>query len=234
MPVLTHTENALATAHLVDACMRLKIPYRIAPAGIKPLIPSTAMISGPAVPVRHYGSVDIFLEVLESAPQKGILVIDNACRLDEACIGDLVVLEVKNAGMQAMIVWGLHRDTYELQQIGLPVFSYGSYPAGPSRLDDREPEALMSARIGDFLVTSADACFADQDGVLFIKTAHVGQVLDVALTIQNTEKQQADAAANGLSLREQFEFQAFLKQRESVEGYTFRKHLSSLSKSIEE
>lgn len=234
MSTLIQTDHALATAHIVDACMRLKIPFRIAPAGIKPVVPVQGMLSGPAVPVRHYGSVDIFLEVLESAPQNGILVIDNQGRQDEACIGDLVVLEVKHAGLQAMVVNGLHRDTHELLQIGLPVFSYGAYPAGPSRLDPREPEAMMSACFDRFIVTSLDMVFADPDGVVFLETAQVERVVEVAKTIRDAERQQAEAARQGMSLREQFLFQAFLKQRDSVEGYTFRKHLSSLSKSIEE
>jgi 4-hydroxy-4-methyl-2-oxoglutarate aldolase len=44
------------------------------------------------------------------------------------------------------VLWGLHRDTPELVEIGLPVFSYGSYSAGPVRLDEREPDALAIAR----------------------------------------------------------------------------------------
>lgn len=234
MTTLTQIDQAIATAQVVDACMRLKIPFRLAPPGIKPVVPPTTMIFGPVVPVRHYGSVDIFLEVLESNPGKGILVIDNGGRYDEACIGDLSVLEVKNAGLKAMVVWGLHRDTKELIEIAFPLFTYGSCPAGPARLDQREPDCVTSARFGDFLVTKSDTAFGDQDGVVFVETQHIDQVFNAAKTIRARESQQAMAAKQGLSLREQFQFQAFLKQRDCDETYTFRKHLSSISKAIEE
>lgn len=234
MDTLIQTNPAVATAHLVDACMRLKIPYRIAPCGIRPVVPIPGMLAGSAVPVRHYGSVDIFLEALESAPQNGILVIDNGNRQDEACIGDLVVLETKHAGLQALLVYGLHRDTAELMQIGLPVFSYGAYPAGPSRLDLRELEAITSARFGNFLVTRLDTVFADADGVVFMETSHVEPVLRVAEAIRETERQQAEVALQGISLREQFQFREFLKQRDAEPAYTFRKHLSAIAKAIEE
>lgn len=234
MSALVQTELMLSTAHVVDACVRLKIPYRIAPSGIQPVVPVNAMISGPVVPVRHYGSVDIFLEVLETQIIPGILVIDNENRKDEACIGDLAVLEVKNAGFQGIVVWGLHRDTKELIDLELPVFSYGSYPAGPCRLDAREPDALVSARFADFVVTADDTAFLDQDGVVFIETCNVESVLAVANTIRDTERQQAKLAMQGTSLREQFQFASFLKQRESNNNYTFRQHLTSIAKAIEE
>jgi 4-hydroxy-4-methyl-2-oxoglutarate aldolase len=101
--------------------------------------------------VRHYGSVDVFLEAMASARPGDVLVIDNAGRLDEGCIGDLTALEAEASGLSGMVVWGAHRDTADLRQIGLPVFSYGVCPAGPRRLDTPDPDALTSASFGDFV-----------------------------------------------------------------------------------
>ena len=38
-----------------------------------------------------------------------VLVVDNGGRLDEACVGDLVALEAQAAGVEGMVIWGLHR-----------------------------------------------------------------------------------------------------------------------------
>ncbi len=68
-------------------------------------------IAGRVLPARHYGSVDIFLEAMETAGKGDVLVIDNHGRRDEACIGDLTVLEAQAAGLSGIVVWGFHRDT---------------------------------------------------------------------------------------------------------------------------
>ena len=97
--------NDLSTACLTDACLRLDIAVRFAPSAIRPLMPGTK-IHGAVRPARHFGGVDVFLEALENASAGEVLVIDNDGRLDEACIGDLISLEVKMAGLNGIVIWG--------------------------------------------------------------------------------------------------------------------------------
>jgi regulator of RNase E activity RraA len=223
----------LSTPLVADACIRRAVPLRAAPPGIAAVVPGCA-IAGRALPARHYGSVDVFLEALSGAGQGDVLVVDNGGRADEACIGDLVVLEAQAAGLGGVVVWGLHRDTPELAQIGLPVFSYGSYPAGPVRLDEREAAALVSARLGSCLVTGDDIVFGDSDGVVFIAAGQVGEVLATARQIGHTERDQARRIQAGETLRQQMAFSDFLARRAAEPSCTFRQHLRRIGGAIEE
>src|SRR5437016_13512844 len=131
----------LTTADLADACIRAHIPVRCAPALLQALVPGSRLV-GRASPARHVGSVDVFLEALEGAAPGDVLVVDNGGRLDESCVGDLVALEVQAAGLEGIVIWGLHRDTADIRAIGLPVFSLGAIPPGPQRLDFRPEDGL--------------------------------------------------------------------------------------------
>ena len=231
--LLSRAFAELSTPLIADAGLRLKIPLRISPPGIRPVTPNQRL-AGPVLPVRHVGSVDVFLEAMEGAQPSQVLVIDNGGRLDEGCIGDLTVLEAEHCGLAGIIVWGAHRDTPELRRIRLPIFSYGVCPSGPQRLDPRDPSALRSARFGNFLVEPGDVVLADDDGCLFAAAAHLDHLLRVAHEIRQRERHQAEAIKSGRSLREQLEFAQYLEKRTADPSYTFREHLRKISGAIEE
>jgi len=230
---LSDAFSELSTPLVADACLRLGVLLRLAPPGIQPILPGHR-VAGPVCPVRHYGSVDVFLEAMASARPGDVLVIDNAGRLDEGCIGDLTALEAEACGLSGMVVWGAHRDTAELRQIGLPVFSYGACPAGPRRLDAPDPEALTSASFGDMVVGKDDVVFGDLDGVLFVPGARAAELLATVRSIWETEREQAQAVRAGRTLRQQLRFDEYLARRTQDPSYTFRQHLRAIGGAIEE
>jgi hypothetical protein len=91
-----------------------------------------------------------------------------------------------------------------LRQIGFPIFSYGSWPFGPQRLDPRGDAALHSARFGDFEIQKTDVVFADEMTAVF------------------------------LLRRRQLRFAEYLAKRSADPTYTFRQHLRRMDGAIEE
>jgi regulator of RNase E activity RraA len=223
----------LSTPLLADACVRLRVPLRIAPPGIRP-VKAKSRLAGRVLPARHYGSVDIFLEALEAGQPGDVLVVDNGGRTDEGCVGDLTALETKACGLAGIIIWGCHRDTAELIQIGFPIFSYGICLAGPLRIDRRDQDAFTSAHFGDAIVTKKDVVFADADGVLFIPGRQAENVISTAKSIFQRERQQVREIKRGRTLREQLQFDEYLARRSADSNYTLRQHLRAIGGAIEE
>lgn len=224
---------ALTTAHLADACIRVRLPVRCAPVLLRSVVPGSRL-AGRVSPARHAGSVDVFLEAIDGAAPGDVLVADNGGRLDEACVGDLVALEAQAAGLEGIVIWGLHRDTADIGAIGLPVFSLGAFPAGPQRLDARSHDALASATVGGWTVGREDLVLADDDGVLFVPATRAGDIVTLAETIRDTERRQAERIRAGVSLRSQVQFAAYLAQRQQMPSLSFRDHLRAVGGAIEE
>jgi len=221
----------LPAAAVADALVRMGREVRLAPASIRRARPGDP-IAGPAIPVAHFGSVDVFLEALESAPRGGVLVIDNEARTDEGCIGDLVVAECRLAGLAGIVVWGLHRDSVALASIDLPVWSLGTVPAGPR--GPRPPGRTgRPVRVGELEVANGDIVVADDDGVLLVDRADWEAAAGIAAGIVAVESAQAERIAGGTSLRNQLRFSDYLARRATDPGYTLRDHLRTSGGAIE-
>jgi len=231
--LLEDSFSKLSTALIADSCLRQRVPLRVAQGGIHPLVPGMRL-AGRVLPARHRGSVDVFLEAIRKARAGDVLVVDNDSRSDEGCVGDLTVLEARSWGLAGLVVRGYHRDSTELVRLAFPIFSYGSCPAGPRRLDERGPLDLSSAQWDGFTVNDNDAVFADDDGALFVPWNKIEEVLKVAKSISSVERQQAKSIRAGKTLSEQLEFDQYLTKRKSDPSYTFRRHLRERGRAIEE
>lgn len=222
----------LTTPHIADGCLSTGNPVRFAPAGTKPLADGMRC-AGRVRPIQHDGSIDIFFEALEGMPPGEVLVVDNGGRLDEACIGDIVLLEVKTAGAVGFVIWGLVRDTQELSEIGFPVFSLGSLPTGPQRSSPRSADVLQRASIGRNSVTARDFVVADANGVLFIAEDRLEEIIPAAMSYRDTEAKLLKAMDEGQNFRTQVRFTEYLSRREQNPGYGFRQHLKDIEAAAE-
>lgn len=226
------SEPVPPAAAVADALVRLGRVPRVAPSAVRRLVAGPP-IAGPAVPCRHSGSVDVFLEAIERAAPGSILVIDNAGRLNEGCVGDLTVGEAAGAGLSGMVVDGCHRDEAELRRIGLPLWSRGSVPVGPLGGRAGPADRLQRARIGDVVVTPDDLVVADDDGVLFLAAAEADEAFRIAAEIAATERAQAERMAAGTSLRQQLDVAGYLERHAADPSYDFRRHLRESGGAIE-
>ena len=221
----------LPTAAIADAAVRLGIRVPAGPPSLRPVIPG-GKISGPAMPVTHLGSVDVILETIDDSPVGAVLVVDNGGRLDEACIGDLIALEAKLAGLSGLVIWGLHRDTSQLWEIGVPVFSLGAYPYGPRRVPPagrRMPTAFLDGSA----VSESDYIVADDDGVLMVGPERREELFALAATILATETAQADRMRAGTDLRTQLKFTEYRTKQAADSTMTLRRHLQDSGSAIE-
>lgn len=228
---MSDTASAAPTAALADACVRLDLPLRLGPASLRPIAPH-APIAGPAMPVTHAGSVDVFLEAIDDAPRGAVLVVDNGGRDDEACVGDLVALEAREAALAGLIVWGRHRDTAQIVEMGMPLHSRGALPPGPRRTPP-VGRSMRVAWLDGVEVTAHDMIAADDDGVLVFAADLWERVAELARQIQAVELAQAERMRGGESLRTQLDFAAYRARQATEPDLSLRRYLAERGGAIE-
>ncbi|HEX6789043.1 MAG TPA: RraA family protein [Gaiellaceae bacterium] len=220
----------VSAAAVADACVLERVTFTSAPRSVTWFPTSVHRVNGRAIVVEHRGSVDVFLEAFGRAATGDVLVVDNAGRDDEGCIGDLVALEAANAGVAGIVIWGRHRDSAVLATLPLGLWSCGTNPAGPAGARESTQTGVF---VGDASVNDGDLVVADEDGVLFVPGDAAERALDTAREIEWAERRQAERARGGESLREQLRFDEYLERRAADPSFTFREHLRAISSHIE-
>lgn len=117
--------------------------------------------------------------------------------------GGLMTTRAMHLRAAGAVLDGYSRDTTEVLELGLPVFSLGGYSQdqGPRGkvVDYRVPVEIQGVR-----VRPGDIVFGDQDGVLIIPREVEGEAISLALEKADTESSVRIAIKNGMSTVEAF------------------------------
>lgn len=117
--------------------------------------------------------------------------------------GELLTTTAKVRGGVGAIIDGYHRDTRQVEAIGWPVFSWGSY-AQDSAVRTKVVDYRCDIEIDDVWIKSGDLIIADEDGVVVVPREIEEQVIEKALEKVSGEKSFIEAIKGGMSSTEAF------------------------------
>ena len=156
-------------------------------SGIKPVDPSRAQFVGTAITCETGPSDNLAIMAAVALAQKGdVVVAASDGFLSTAVVGDIVTMLAQNAGVQAIVIDGMARDSEGIVGVGLPVFSRGITPnscvrTGPGTVGHAIVAAGVTIQPGDVIV-------GDRDGVVVVPQARLDEVIARVEAIREAEK----------------------------------------------
>jgi len=191
----------LGTATVSDALDKLGRPGAL--FGLAPLADRQTLV-GRAYTVRYVpagdppGTVGDFIDDIEPG---GVVVLDNAGRLDCTVWGDILTAVAHHRGIAGTVIDGVCRDTIRALTIGYPIYSRGRYMrTGKDRVEVAEVKGPVS--IGGVKVQHGDLILGDSDGVVAVPRECEEEVLRIAETIHEREEGILEAALAGATIAE--------------------------------
>ena len=135
-----------------------------------------AQIAAPAYPVRCTPGDNLAVHVaVTKAPRGSALVVDVGQVADRGYWGEVLTMAAESAGIAGLVLDGGVRDTGALAAHGFPVFSSTIALTGATK--DKPGSVGRPARVGGVLVAPGDWVVADVDGVTFVPSESVDDVL---------------------------------------------------------
>lgn len=171
--------------------------------GIRPVIPEVKM-AGTAYTIRYVpvgatkGTVG---DYIDDVPAGDVVVLDNNGRADCTVWGDILTVTAKIKGIAGTVIDGVCRDMPTILEEKYPVFSRGAFMmTGKDRVMVEATQVAVS--IGGVQVRPGDILVGDDSGVVVVPQEMAEQVLELAKTVSEAERQIVEAVRGGLSLAE--------------------------------
>ncbi|MGQ0662833.1 MAG: RraA family protein [Pseudomonadota bacterium] len=142
---------------------------------IKPLKPGWRL-AGPAVTVRVRAADNLMVnQALGLARPGDVLVVATGRHVANAIWGELMALAAMKQGLSGLVTDGAVRDRELLLGLDFPVFAAAVTAAACDK--DGPGEINFPVAVGDVAVMPGDIVIADDDGVIVVPMADVGDVM---------------------------------------------------------
>ncbi|MEN8122884.1 MAG: RraA family protein [Bacteroidota bacterium] len=203
-------QKELYTAVVGDIMDKMKLFHQFLPPQIKPL-KEDMFIVGRAMTVLEKDCLEgvekskdkpekafgLMLEALDDI-KPGEVYICSGSSLNYALVGELMMTRIKVCGGTGAVVNGYSRDTNGIFDVGLPVFSHGSYS------QDQAPRGKVidfrvSIEMDGVKINPGDIIVGDNDGVCVVPQEVEEEVFMKALEKARGEKAVLKAIQNGMS-----------------------------------
>lgn len=147
-------------------------------------------------PPRHLGT-----SAIEAAQPGDIIAVEQRTGVEAGSWGGILSLAAKLRGVAGVIADGPVRDIDEARGYDFPVYCR-SLTARTARGRVAEVFTNQPITVGEVTVSPGDYAIADASGVVFIRAADIGRVLDAAEAIAGREAAMARALMAGRPVAE--------------------------------
>jgi 4-hydroxy-4-methyl-2-oxoglutarate aldolase len=176
---------------------------------VRPLYPG-ARVAGRAatmlavevseLPAQPY---HLLMELLDSIRPGEVVVGAVQAEIRAALWGELLSTHTRAKGGRGVVLDGLSRDSWGIEEMKFPVFATGLTPA-----DSKGRLEVISIRgsipVGGVSVAEGDLVVADSDGVVVVPAAVEDEVIAKAMEKVSGEDTMRDVLRKGANLREVF------------------------------
>jgi 4-hydroxy-4-methyl-2-oxoglutarate aldolase len=145
---------------------------------IQPLRPAMK-VAGTALTVEVRPGDNLMIHAAISLAKPGdVLVIDGKADQTAALMGTIMMTACQKLGIAGVVVDGAVRDSLEIEEMGFPVFSFGTNPNGPTKL---VPGRIgHPVTVGGVTVHPGDFILGDADGVVVVERDKIESLLPLA------------------------------------------------------
>ena len=176
---------------------------------VRPLYPG-AKVAGRAatmlavevseLPAQPY---HLLMEMLDGVRPGEVVVAAVQAQIRAALWGELLSTHTRARGGRGVVIDGLSRDSWGIEEMKFPVFATGLSPA-----DSKGRLEVMSIRgtipVGGVSVADGDLIVADSDGCVVVPAAIEDDIIGKAMDKVSGEDKMRDVLRKGASIREVF------------------------------